>query len=286
MIELEKYKGRKTRHTCPSCGKRHTFTRYIDEQGNYIADHVGRCDRESKCGYHYKPKDYYSDNNIERPKPTTQQPKDKPVLVPPSFIDFDVAEQTGYNFEENNFVRFLFNQFNTETANRLVQNFFIGTSNHWQGSTVFWQFDIDLNIRTGKIMLFNAFSGKRIKAPIKCVSWVHSVLSLPDFNLQQCLFGEHQLRKYNGETIGLVESEKTAVIASGFYPEMIWLATGGKRNNLNRVKELLRGENVVLFPDTDAIDLWNELPFPMCNMKLFEGKPSGYDLADLIINSK
>jgi hypothetical protein len=32
------------------------------ETGRQIADTVGRCDRESSCGYHYTPKEYFADN--------------------------------------------------------------------------------------------------------------------------------------------------------------------------------------------------------------------------------
>ena len=36
---LEPYKGIKSRYICPNCGKRNTFTRYIDiDTNNYIAD--------------------------------------------------------------------------------------------------------------------------------------------------------------------------------------------------------------------------------------------------------
>ena len=61
---LEKYRGRSTRYNCPQCGRKHTFTRYIDTENNnaYIADNVGKCNRLDKCGYHYTPKQYYTDH--------------------------------------------------------------------------------------------------------------------------------------------------------------------------------------------------------------------------------
>ncbi len=63
MLTLEKYHGSGSRHTCPACGRKKKFTRYIDaETRRYVADHVGRCDRESACGYHFKPKQYFADN--------------------------------------------------------------------------------------------------------------------------------------------------------------------------------------------------------------------------------
>ena len=60
---LEKYRGIKSRYTCPQCGRKYVFTRYIDTETNqYIADDVGKCNRLDKCGYHYTPKQYFSDN--------------------------------------------------------------------------------------------------------------------------------------------------------------------------------------------------------------------------------
>ena len=54
-----------------------------------------------------------------------------------------------------------------------------------------------------------------------------------------------------GETIAVVEAEKTAVIMSEVKPEYIWLATGGK-TELNVAKlRPLEGRRVILFPDTD-----------------------------------
>lgn len=58
---LEPYKGPDSRHTCPACGAAHKFARYIDATtGEYVADTCGRCDREDSCGYHLKPRDYFS----------------------------------------------------------------------------------------------------------------------------------------------------------------------------------------------------------------------------------
>ena len=66
--QLEKYRGRSTRHVCPQCGRKQVFTRYIDTYNNniYINDNVGKCNRLDKCGYHYTPKQYYTDNPWKR----------------------------------------------------------------------------------------------------------------------------------------------------------------------------------------------------------------------------
>lgn len=75
---LEKYKDRYSKHSCPACGKARRFTRYIDtDTGEYLHPDVGRCDREVKCGYHKKPKEYFEENpnsKPQNPKPANRSP--------------------------------------------------------------------------------------------------------------------------------------------------------------------------------------------------------------------
>ena len=52
---LEKYTGMKSRHTCPACERKRSFTLYVNEDGEPLNPAVGRCDHESACGYHYTP---------------------------------------------------------------------------------------------------------------------------------------------------------------------------------------------------------------------------------------
>ena len=69
--QLEKYRGRSTRYICPQCKRKQSFTRYIDTYNNneYVSDNVGKCNRIDKCGYHYTPKQYYTDNPWKRDTP-------------------------------------------------------------------------------------------------------------------------------------------------------------------------------------------------------------------------
>ena len=57
--------------------------------------------------------------------------------------------------------------------------------------------------------------------------------------------------------MGLVESEKTAVIAAGLMPKYLWLATGGK-SGLNERLHVLRGRKVIAWPDVDGFQEWTD----------------------------
>ena len=57
------YRGRGSRYICPQCGRKYTFTRYVNTYNNeYVNERVGKCNRLDKCGYHYTPKQYFEDN--------------------------------------------------------------------------------------------------------------------------------------------------------------------------------------------------------------------------------
>ena len=65
---LQKYAGKSTRFTCPGCKTPYSFTRYLDgETHQPIHATVGRCNREIKCGYHYTPRQYFSDLKLQDP---------------------------------------------------------------------------------------------------------------------------------------------------------------------------------------------------------------------------
>ena len=183
MVTLEKYKGLKTRYVCPSCGNRKSFVRYVDDEGNHIADHVGKCNRDIKCSYHYTPKQYYSDNPVDKPnfviKPKQPEPKKEP-----SYIPSEIAEKSGYHFDQNYFVQHLFKIFDSDTVNRLVNQYHIGTSSHWKGATVFWQLDMNNQFRTGKIMAYSPFKFNRIKEAYEINSQLFNDPNLP-LNLKE-----------------------------------------------------------------------------------------------------
>ena len=112
-------------------------------------------------------------------------------------------------------------------------------------------------------MQYNPITGRRLKDVSGAIDWIHARLKrdgvLPDnFNLVQCLYGEHLLAKYPNRIVALTESEKFAIIASGVYPGYVWLATGGKSQLSIDKLRVLKGRTVILFPDVDGYDYWNQ----------------------------
>lgn len=280
-FSLEKYNGPKSRHTCPQCDARREFARYVDAEGNYIADHVGRCNREDKCGYHMTPSQYFSDN----PVALKTQFKRRSITprVTPSFIPYKLLKDSRRAYQKNNFAQFLLSVFDSKTVSELIGLFHIGTSNRWPGATIFWQIDNEGKIRSGKIMLYK--SGHRTNK----TDWVHS--KMDGFNLCQCLFGLHQVIERPYDPIAICESEKTAIIATAYLPEYVWMATGGKTNGVDEKCQVVKGKRVTLFPDLGAFDKWKNIGDLMgfATSDLLERHASmkerseGLDLADFLL---
>lgn len=288
-----------TRYHCPSCQhKEKTFSRYIDTQtGNYLGPIVGRCNRESNCGYHYTPKQYFQDNNISfNTPPLKPDPKPNAIMPkrPTSFIPSDIFKASLKSHESNHFITFLIDLFGIEVTRGLISRYFIGTSKYWQGATVFWQIDVSGKIRTGKIMLYSPTTGKRVKEPFNHINWVHSVLKMSDFELRQCLFGEHLLRDKT-KHVAIVESEKTAIIASVYFPQFTWLAVGSINNLKAEICKVLAGRKVTLFPDLNGFEKWSSKAKELSHLAIFtvstllelkaseKDRMKGFDLADYLV---
>jgi len=304
---LQKYKGKTTRHTCPECGKNDEFTLYLDGNTHQpIHRTVGKCNRESKCGYHYTPKQFFTDNpsdcrdvmhsvsnrTIHNPKAVT--PPQPPDNIPFSYVERSASYQS-------NFVRFLCEFMTTEQIKWIGDNYAIGATKNKE--IIFWQIDITGKVRTGKIMQYDPLSGKRIKHESGAIDWVHNKLkksgTLPEnYNLQQCFFGEHLLGLHPEAVVCIVESEKSALISAAFFPELVWLATGGIGNLTTEKCQVLKGRNVILYPDLNAFVKWSEKAKEIqraCNCRIKvsthlegiatpEAKAKGLDVADYMIN--
>ena len=299
-VILEKYSGSESRYTCPKCGKPKSFTKYIDvESKDYISSEVGRCNREAKCGYHYPPSEYFKDNpQIKKPQNFVIARVEKPVKIKFDTVSQEIFFSTLCDYDKNQFVIFLSNIFGKEKTEQAIKTYWIGTWDKMR--TVFWQVDSEISMRTGKIILYNSENGKRDKT--QPPYWVHSALKKrnmisQEFALKQCLFGEHLSSEDLGKPIAIVESEKTAVIASICIPDFIWMATGGcgnlNPNSLTKIKT----RRIILFPDSSKFEFWSKKMdeakrFFKADIKISnlletklteEQKREDYDIADFLL---
>jgi len=329
-FQLQPYQGTASRYSCPQCNSRKTFSRYINTTtAEELAPHVGRCDRQDNCGYHLKPYDYLKGiGNVWRPISShhySGRSKTKRKVSPGStkryeteyYIHPDYVNDSFSNYDKNHFVSYLTSRFGIDKADELVGKYRIGTSNHWYGATIFWQLDTHGYVRTGKIMLYDKHTGKRVKQPFNHITWAHTLilsqqsgvasprsglaqdseLKTQDFRLRQCLFGEHLLITSPYKPVAIVESEKTAIIAGALMPAFIWLASGSL-DGLNPEKcKVLQNRQVMLFPDVNAYEKWKIKAFELRRalpgttfivstelerIATAEDRKSGIDLGDVL----
>lgn len=285
---------RKQKFTCPRCGRKHCFVRYVDtqDQCRYLDPSVGRCDHEQSCQYHYRPAEFFHDNpwmetNWRHATITPPKPKPAPPLVP---LDKDLPAI--YHSPRSTFWQWL----TTSVAPRLAitrqsllqvyEDYCIGAT--IQGDVVFWQIDHEQRVRTGHIMQYAPDGHRRGRN-----NWIHSYLKqqgkLPEgFCLRQCLYGMHLLSRYPGRRVCIVESEKTAVIMAAAYPQHLWMATGGSSGLSAEKLRPLQGRRITVFPDSGILTKWTAVMKQTTGIQYtvdtqMEAYPPNTDLADLLL---
>jgi hypothetical protein len=117
---------------------------------------------------------------------------------------------------------------------------------------------------------------------------------MSEFELKQCLFGEHLLSD-KSKAVAIVESEKTAVVASVYFPQFIWLAAGSLNNLSEERCNVLRGRRVLLYPDINGFEKWRIKAKELSHIASFQvsdlleqkataaEREQGFDLADYLI---
>ena len=306
--QLEKYRGPRTRHVCPQCHRKQSFTRYIDTHNNneYINDNVGKCNRLDKCGYHYTPKQYFEEHpqqlssagdfrfskfqnhrvfeNLKTEK--TNQPRRI------DYIPEEYWVRSRFNGVLPDHVRWLVTQYGVDAVQEVYDLYGIGASK--QGETIFWQRDIEGRLRTGKIMAYDSDTGHRRKGE-GAIRWVHSELKrtgrLDDkWQLTQCLYGEHILADNPDMMVAVVEAYKTAHVGAIVMPWMVWVAVDSMSGLTAERLRPLKGRDVVLFPDEGkGYQMWSEkiasiaeeVGFSYRVSSFMEGREQGADIADL-----
>ncbi len=330
---LQPYAGRKTRHPCPACGVPSTFTRYLDTlTGDLLPDAYGCCDRADNCGYHLNPYHRapdggpsYATATVRGERATTPpppRPLAPPAPAPALPIPADVFTASLGHYDRNALADVLRRHFGPARADELLHRFHVGTSTHWPGACVFWLLDERGAVRGGQVVLYDA-TGHTVKirpdgTRHRHTTWAHTALNAAYRNRHQavpawlieydrpnnpkspCLFGLPQLATAPPTApVALVESAKTAIVATAYLPQFVWLATMGKSYLTADRLVPVRGRRIVLFPDAGALtgpDGWqtkaDKLRAAGFRIDIHDGleraatKPerqAGLDLADVLL---
>jgi Domain of unknown function (DUF6371) len=314
MEKLQFDNKRSRVQVCP-CGKSNKDGKFIPYKG---FDQCGYC---HSCGETFLPK-LQSDNTEQ----WQQSEAYKAVLyVKPSqeviSIAYDLFYQTldEKHYAKNTFIRFLFNFFKKEEVYQALDMYHIGTCHDQKNASMYWYLD-EKNICRAKAMLydietckapFNHAKGicKRQKdnqyATIELTKSLLKKMGKESSTTPRCFFGAHLLQyaQFKDFPIGIVEAEKTAVIASICKPDTLWLATGGLQRLDLELFNLLKGKEIWIYPDLGLPNPKTQLtPYQVwankleaikriCGEQVFistllekEGSPEerikGYDLAD------
>tara|TARA_R110000803_G_scaffold75961_2_gene140326 strand:+ start:2102 stop:4309 length:2208 start_codon:yes stop_codon:yes gene_type:complete len=167
---------------------------------------------------------------------------------------------------------------------------------YMEDSTVFPIIDINEGVITAQIIRYK-LDGKRSKEKYS-TNWLHSykhikqALKLKDTDAYsvkiKSFFGENLLRGSVNPII-IVEAPKTAVIMKELYPDIDFLATFGESGLMNKDLEVLKGKDVILFPDAHTTK-WRKFAlknnFKCSNILDDKDVAAGSDLADFIFNNE
>ena len=292
----------KPKGDCPSCGAKKRFCHYVDTATGLAVDAAvcGKCDRVYNCGYHLPPGEYFKEvrqrqGHIRRPLRPVRRPGVTVPVPPPVDAAMVSATMERDPAVMNPLYRYfegLFGVFGGRegVVGRVVAEEFgrygAGTSTAWGGSAVFWLYDSECGpgpkVVDGKIMAFDAATGKRVKEPFPKITFVSKRLSARDGKDYQTLFkpmfGEHLLagrtERGAGRRVVVVESEKTAValaVLSRFMPvfgggDTVFVAvqsvngfTGRNVAVLRRFLSKSRHNTLVLCPDAGCEELWSRV---------------------------
>lgn len=282
------------KHECPSCHHPKVFKRYVDNAGSIVDPTVGRCNREHNCGYHYTPSQFFRDNGRDGWKPATCV-KPQPVEPPKPPMVTDVKWVNAWMGKDCNLYRWLTSMFPQTDVDKVWGKYFMGVHN---GRVIYWLISAEGVIRTGKVIPYKD-DGHRDHDGV--YTWTHSILKRDgkmssDMELtgHQCLFGEHLLPLRPDAVVGVVEAEKTALIASIVMPDYVWVATGSLGEFKPSKLAALKGRTCVAFPDEGAEAEWRrtaamlrgiDIAVSTKHIEQYRNSfPAGFDFADILVS--
>ena len=231
------------------------------------------------------------------------RPKRRSVVKPPepvyTYIPMTMLDELVSS--ENSLCRCLMSMFQPEAVEWLTEEYRIGcySMNGQDDYTVFPNIDRQGRVCNLKIQHYDTDpASSRFCHNNQDTYWLGSIWSKAGrlhedaVFRSSCLFGEHLLPRYPESMVVLVESPKNALFGALAFQQMTWIAAGNRGMLKREVLEPLRGRDVIVIPDCDAVvewtqtlqgmkDLANFIVSDFCKRIAPDGQPK-YDIADYI----
>ncbi len=209
---LEKHPKKKGQ--CPSCREKGVFRYFQNAEGERLDEKYGICDRAAKCGFDYRP------SGELFPAKETKAAAPIETVRPAEAVVVALLEKT--KLHTSGLHRWAEHELGEHALSaEHLERWCVASDGE---RTAFVHCDGQGRVVNAKWFTYGP-DGKRDKA--------HEPFSMrqPPASERQrfgfCLYGEHLLRHDDpARPICVVESEKTAVLASFYYPDLDWLACG------------------------------------------------------------
>jgi hypothetical protein len=253
----------KPKGTCPKCEKPKVFRYYQ----NFSDRDFGICDRKNECGVHIQP----TDKDIPQIKEFVDTiEKIKIVYLSEPFYNKTIENQTSN-----------FHKFCIETLKITPEHLKQWNCGTIEDKTAFVYQNLNKqNVNIQHIEYDENCKRSHVNKPYALTAKKGTKYSL-------CLFGEHLL---TNKIVCLVESEKTAIISSFFYPQFDWIATGGSNKLTNEKIGVLFGREIYYLNDADdagrnssTLKKLHEFEQNYTVVDMFPDRNNKDDLADEII---
>lgn len=233
-----RYNFSKKRTQCPLCNSHDGFARFISG-GDIIGDGFGHC---FSCG-----ETIFPDKNEKQPFIYESNIEKMPYSVPKD--EFSALKGSFSDTLRKKLVDVLPKSLKVSMKYEVVS---IGTA------TGFPLIDYKGDVRSIKIMEY-AENMHRIKEGGKsAIRWYHSGRIKENQYFDSCFFGENLIKNNDYEQIAIVESEKTAIVGASVLKNVLFLACGSKSNIKQMVYKGLKDKDVILYPDADGWQAWDE----------------------------
>lgn len=277
---------------CPKCGEK-SLVRYINgETEKPYSNTCGMCIYEQDCGYDSTPISYLKKKGIVGYQENLIKIELGEKVATVTTMDERYLKDSQKNLTKSNLFRYLIKHFGQKAVTKVMKLYGVGLSDHWSGSTVFWYRNIDNFLCNGKVIQYSKTTGKRIiRNGVSKIEQMDIILKkagqVDSSNIYIfCLFGEH-LMAGSKKPIALVESEKSALIGSICTDEYIWLATGNPHFIDKGNLKILKGREVILYPDNDSFNkcyqIISEYDYYMSTIVKDNCPEETADIADFIL---